>query len=728
MDILDMMQDMQDSVMGPLPEDLLDKVMNRKDYSSPSRRKRLVEDTFRKARNGFRSIGRIDAWQNENLRKKVVLQVLDKAAAFGKENGCLSPEESFVSFEAMAYMNYDMLEDSEYITLGASLWILEELRRTQRLGEAFDFLPGSMMDIWDIWLPTDFYHPCYDQDLIRSVAHTISEKNSRREGADQFKGLISLLDEEKVKTAVDHFHALQWKAIESYMKAEGYFDSRDTEILTELKQLNVHSILTVDVSSRESRKRELMADYLDLQDTRKHLHVIFERLFASGEKKICGARKLGKAMEARVEDPYEICFAVIYLLGTEDESIWLIRSGTTALQAAARLLPWYEGALDKDDDEIDGDFPDDEWDMDEMTYNENGWLDREPAEEKTDYYHPDKPGEQNLAQKIYRLSRGIVPAGLHPFSQEREDMRENGEKDADLISDWAEILFLSSFQASASNLRRDLWSWDPTEDMELEEENLDTDSLDENTEEITSTDTSVDDSLAHLKRGQTETTNGKSNKMAYATDTFATDSTGRHPDRRNPAAKKADTNNTSNDTIDEQDLSARLLKAQNELEKARRQVKGLRSSLAELRHEADTERAKTEHELKTLRMEHRELADLRELVFNRENNIQEKAVKEISYPYETRKRTVIFGGHDTFLKAIRPMLPNVRFVDTSVYNFSPEIVKNADVVWIQNNCISHPQYWNIVKVARHHSIQVRYFAYASAEKCAEQLVTEDQKD
>ena len=43
MDILDMMQDMQDSVMGPLPEDLLDKVMNRKDYSSPSRRKRLVE-------------------------------------------------------------------------------------------------------------------------------------------------------------------------------------------------------------------------------------------------------------------------------------------------------------------------------------------------------------------------------------------------------------------------------------------------------------------------------------------------------------------------------------------------------------------------------------------------------------------------------------------------------------------------------------------------------------
>lgn len=724
MDILDMLQDMQDSVMGPLPEDLLDQGMNRKDYSSPSRRKHLVDDIFRKARKGFKSIGRIDAWHNETLRKKMVLQQLDRAASFGRENGCLSPEESFVGFEAMAYMNYDMLEDSEYITLGASLWVLEELRRTQRLGEAFDFLPGSMMDIWDVWLPTDFYHPCYDQDLIRSVAHTISEKNSRGEGAEQFRNLISLLDEEKIKTAVDHFHVLQWKSIESYMKAEGYFDSREMEILTELKQLNVHSILNVDVSSRESRKRDLLTEYLDLQDTIRHFHITFERLFASGEKKICGARKLGKAVEARVEDPYEICFAVLYLLGTDDESIWLMRSGTTALQAASRLLPWYEGAFDKDEDEITDDLPDDEWDMDEMTYNENGWLDREPVEEKTDYYHPDKPGEQNLAQKIYRLSRGIVPAGLHPFSQEREAMRKSGEKNADLISDWAEILFLSSFQAPASNLRRDLWSRDPSDDLNLEEEDL----LDGDNEESTSTPASADSDQALLKPGQSDAANEKTHKTANAPDAFDADSTGRHPGRRKPVAKKDDSNSTSNDPDNEQDLAARLLKAQNELEKARRQVKGLRSSLTELRHEADAERVKIEHELRTLRMEHRELADLRELVFNRENEIREKTVKEISYPYETRKRTVIFGGHDTFLKAIRPMLPNVRFVNTAIYNFSPEIVKNADVVWIQNNCISHSQYWNIVKVARQYSIQVRYFAYASAEKCAEQLVTEDQKD
>ena len=50
-----------------------------------------------------------------------------------------------------------------------------------------------------------------------------------------------------------------------------------------------------------------------------------------------------------------------------------------------------------------------------------------------------------------------------------------------------------------------------------------------------------------------------------------------------------------------------------------------------------------------------------------------------------------------------------------------------DVVWIQNNCISHPQFWSIVKNCKLAGVQMRYFAFASAEKCAEQLVDWDQK-
>ena len=132
------------------------------------------------------------------------------------------------------------------------------------------------------------------------------------------------------------------------------------------------------------------------------------------------------------------------------------------------------------------------------------------------------------------------------------------------------------------------------------------------------------------------------------------------------------------------------------------------------------------------RLEHRELADLRELVFNRELDAnkqarREKPEKQYAFPYETKKRTVVFGGHDSFLRAIKPLLPNVKYVDARNLSYSPEIIRNADVVWIQNNCISHSQYWSIVKNCKLAGIQMRYFAYASAEKCARQLADEDQK-
>ena len=97
----------------------------------------------------------------------------------------------------------------------------------------------------------------------------------------------------------------------------------------------------------------------------------------------------------------------------------------------------------------------------------------------------------------------------------------------------------------------------------------------------------------------------------------------------------------------------------------------------------------------------------------------------IKLPYETKKRVVIFGGHETFLKQMKRYLPSAKFVDIDNVSFNPDIVRNADVIWIQNNRISHSQFWNAVKEARNYSVQVRYFAFASAEKSAMQVVEDD---
>lgn len=57
----------------------------------------------------------------------------------------------------------------------------------------------------------------------------------------------------------------------------------------------------------------------------------------------------------------------------------------------------------------------------------------------------------------------------------------------------------------------------------------------------------------------------------------------------------------------------------------------------------------------------------------------------------------------------------------------PEIdaIKGADVVWIQANALSHKYYYRIIDAAKKGGADIRYFRYASARKCAEQLAEDE---
>lgn len=142
---------------------------------------------------------------------------------------------------------------------------------------------------------------------------------------------------------------------------------------------------------------------------------------------------------------------------------------------------------------------------------------------------------------------------------------------------------------------------------------------------------------------------------------------------------------------------------------------------------AKLEKQKLEREHEIAVLEHRELADLRELVFNQqEGTYEEEATEQISFPCSTQHRIVVFGGHDSWAREIKPKLPDVRFIDREAQP-NAEMIRKADVVWIQKNCIGHKHFYKIIDEVRKHSIPVRYFTYASATKCAEQLVLEDRK-
>ena len=154
-----------------------------------------------------------------------------------------------------------------------------------------------------------------------------------------------------------------------------------------------------------------------------------------------------------------------------------------------------------------------------------------------------------------------------------------------------------------------------------------------------------------------------------------------------------------------------------------RQLKAAKQAL----HEKELEARQLEDQLRDERsraeQDRMELHGLRETMFRtRSGETLEFDVKEtaVRLPYQVRRRILIFGGHDTWSKSIRPLLPGARFFQRESL---PDLnaIKGADVVWIQANALSHKFYYRIIETARRENIEVRYFGFASARKCAEQV-------
>lgn len=89
---------------------------------------------------------------------------------------------------------------------------------------------------------------------------------------------------------------------------------------------------------------------------------------------------------------------------------------------------------------------------------------------------------------------------------------------------------------------------------------------------------------------------------------------------------------------------------------------------------------------------------------------------------ETRKKKIcIFGGHDTWVKALRGKITNAKFIRCGDLH-SLDVIRNADEIWIQTNAISHSLYGKVLDAARLNNKEVRYFNYAGVGKCTEQIM------
>ncbi len=161
-----------------------------------------------------------------------------------------------------------------------------------------------------------------------------------------------------------------------------------------------------------------------------------------------------------------------------------------------------------------------------------------------------------------------------------------------------------------------------------------------------------------------------------------------------------------------------------ELRALKRENKNLKALISKLERRLRESAEALKNADESLTQATSELGELRSMIRTPEKE-QADYTTTVAFPYTVKKRIVVFGGHSSWRKAIRPLLPNVRFTDPSAQT-NTALILNADVVWIQTNALSHSSFYKIIDLVRKHNIELHYFKFAGAEKCAEQLVLTEQ--
>lgn len=165
----------------------------------------------------------------------------------------------------------------------------------------------------------------------------------------------------------------------------------------------------------------------------------------------------------------------------------------------------------------------------------------------------------------------------------------------------------------------------------------------------------------------------------------------------------------------------------------REQVGALRGQLKKMTDEAHAQERRARKAEQSLAQERaqakedrRELAALREMLFLQENADASGDAVSISFPHEVKRRLVVYGGHETWRKAMKEYLTGeIRYMDKEQAIIDRSVIRNADMIWIQSNALSHRQYYAVIDEVRKTGVPVKYFLHASARKCAEQVVRED---
>lgn len=170
-----------------------------------------------------------------------------------------------------------------------------------------------------------------------------------------------------------------------------------------------------------------------------------------------------------------------------------------------------------------------------------------------------------------------------------------------------------------------------------------------------------------------------------------------------------------------------IMDMQQEINRLKRQIDELSSENISLNRSISSYDTKYKELEESIKSERQELYALRELVFNDKNIIEESTANtNISYPYILKHKTVIAGGTVSWCNAIRSKFNNIKVID-GLTTPNDDLIKYAEIIWIQVDCMKHKNYYKIMNIAKKYNIPVKYFTNKGIISCCNQLVESDIK-
>lgn len=599
-------------------------------------------------------------------------------------------DEVWLKFCLGAIVGMDGIDFGCNILLGAAIWILDTLAKSGRFEEACKLFPKEKITFDDVPCP-EVHDLCHQDQAILGVLWILVHRNDDCAGLSVtgtyalartmmddytaknlhhqdvpsrkcFMQLLDLLPREEVEKATKAYQRQYRDVMERMIKSYSiHYDVRD-RLESDLRSVNRSALSMLrDAYDVGQEAKQQLTDMLE----NRSLPAFSAPDHYSGKLRSCAIFGQGNMLEDKIlsidgklneltgricvyhtlsmadkhkaftpavcqvwEDfqiasPYELCFAVLYLIEQGADLPWIYGINSNLLGFCANALPWCN-ITDLDVD-ADWELPEPAEPYDEESYSLYNTYFVDRTGQKIDY-----ATRYNLPQIIYGRSGYLLPRTVY-----EEDKTRRWLERFDLLASPLASIALSTIDLTSNHARR-----------------------------------------THIS---------------------------------------APTVETADEIPDPQELMKRIQELEAERKALRQEAHDAASEAKQLREQLSTMEA-------TAGRDRQELADLRELAFSISSEEQEtESHCTIDFPKHTTRNILVFGGHPSWYNEIRQKLPDVRYYR---HEAKPDrqMIRNADEIWFQPNALSHKLYDAVTDCAAGHAIPIRYFRYASASKCAEQLI------